>query len=410
MHINIHIEGKHLYIISIIKLLFRGVYTKMSHKSQYLKGKNKLLNDKTICQENKDLWAKFFEFSEYKLKRIRDLRELDESNYLALKTYTSKFRNINKWFKNKPWKELTREDIKTVYDDLEDGKIKTKHGKPFQDRKSIYNKIFRSKPFEMAGKRDLAREVIQFSKPVENEEVRYIIEEEFRLLAETMINVKHKTLGWLAFDVGENINTLLVLKKRNFKKQSNEDTGEPEYLVNLPRKTLKRSRKSRSELTNYPETSKFLDIVLKDLQDDDTVFSFSYRNAVQIIDRVGKITGVKCTPAGQKVTWKDLRSSMACDLLKKGWTTDEINSRLGHVPSSPELNKYVSFLAIGRHKQKKKVEEFQLNKIKKELEESKQREKLYQQRQEYLQNVMAELVAKVSGIEDIQQERNRRKH
>ena len=39
-----------------------------------------------------------------------------------------------------------------------------------------------------------------------------------------------------------------------------------------------------------------------------------------------------------------------------------------------------------------------------------EREKLYQQRQEYLQNVMAELVAKVSGIEDIQQERNRRKH
>lgn len=67
---------------------------------------------------------------------------------------------------------------------------------------------------------------------------------------------------------------------------------------------------------------------------------------------------------------------MACDLLKKGWTTDEVNSRLGHRPSSRELDKYVNFLALDRHKPKKKLFDNQLQSVLQELEEMKAREKL----------------------------------
>ena len=36
------------------------------------------------------------------------------SSYKTLYGYVNKFRNVNKWFKNKPWDELTGDEIKQV--------------------------------------------------------------------------------------------------------------------------------------------------------------------------------------------------------------------------------------------------------------------------------------------------------
>ena len=55
---------------------------------------------------------------------------------------------------------MTKDDIKKVYDDLEDGRILSQTGQPLQDRTSYYNKILRSKPFRMAGKTELVRDVM----------------------------------------------------------------------------------------------------------------------------------------------------------------------------------------------------------------------------------------------------------
>jgi len=76
---------------------------------------------------------------------------------------------------------------------------------------------------------------------------------------------------------------------------------------------------------------------------------------------------------------------MACHLLKEGWTTDEVNARLGHKPSSKEIDKYINFLALDKKKPKKKLHDNQITKLTAELEEMKSREKLYQQRQNHLQ-------------------------
>ena len=349
------------------------------------------LEDKSICKENKQLYEDFFEHQEYKLKRINDLPELDTGCLITLNGYIARIKNVNRWFNDKPLKDITKEDIKRVYDGLEDGKLLGNYGKPIKDRVSYYNKIFRSKLFRMVGKAELSREVMEFHKPKENNDVRFITEEDFRKLVDVMINIKHKALAWLSWDVGENINSLLSLTKRQCTRQKNPDTQEDEYMINFPKEILKRSRKERSEITNYPETVKFLDILLKDLQENDKLFHFQYAMAKKLINRAVRITGVKTLPKGDSPTWKDLRSGMACDLLKKGWTTDEVNSRLGHKPSSTEIDKYINFLAIDRHKTKKKVQDNALLELKKELEQSKQREKLYQQRQENLQGQVQEV-------------------
>ena len=155
-----------------------------------------------------------------------------------------------------------------------------------------------------------------------------------------------------------------------------------DYRVNLPKDKLKRTRLTRSEINNFKETADLLDIILKGLKDDELLFKFGYTASKKFLDRAVKITGAKCMPKGESVTWKDFRSSMACDLLKKGYTSDEVNARLGHKPSSVEIDKYINFLAIDRHKPKQKIYSHTLEKVQSEVEEGKQREKLHTQRME----------------------------
>lgn len=360
-----------------------------------------MLNDKSICSENRKLYKNFFKFEEYKLKRTNSLTKLDDGTCKTLICYIYRIKNVNTWFRNKPLKNISKDDIKRVYDALEEGKIKNSRGKNFSDRKSYYNKIFRSKLFQMINKADIARQVIEFYKPKEDNEVRFIKEETFRQLVDVMINPRHKLLSWLAFDIGENINSLLKLKKSDCIRQISESTKEPEYRINLDSKILKRSRTARTEITNFRETVQFLDIILKDLQDKEQIFTFQYRMAKKFLDRAVIITGAKCIPKGQSVTWKDLRSSMACDLLLKAWTLEEINARLGHKPSSREIDKYITFLAIGRNKPKQKIHDSNLSIMKLELDESKEREKLHTRRIENLQKEYASLESRFNEVEKV---------
>lgn len=348
----------------------------MDFGKSYERLRDGLLNNKRICEPNRKLFKKFFDFEEYKLKRINGSPVIDDSSYKTLLGYIQKLRNINKWFKNKPLKQLTKKDIKKVYDDLEDGKIKNNRGTEFKDKSGYYTKIFRGKLFRLAGKSEQAKEIMEFYKRGDRNVVKFIEEETFRKIVSVVNTPNQKLLCWLGFDIGENIFSLLQLKKKNCTRGINTDTKEAEYVINLPKEILKRSRTPRSELTNYKETAGFLDIVLKDLEEDDKLFSFKLRQAQKFLDRAVKLVGAKCIPNGEKVTWMILRKSMACDLLRKKWTTDEIKSRLGHKPSSDVLDSYVTYLALEKHQPKRKIYNNTLDKIQEELESKRQREKL----------------------------------
>lgn len=352
----------------------------MGLKERYDRGKQALLTDPGICKQNRDLFREFFEFEEYKLKRTNQLPHLDDGCHRTLAGYLQRLRNANMWFANKPWKNLTKEDIKRVYDDLEEGRITNQRGLPFKDRASYYNKIFKSKPFRLAGKSELARDVIEFSTGRTEREVRFVTDDTFRTMVSVLSNPVHLLLFWLAWDIGENIGALLQLSKRNFVRQRNKQTHEAEYLVNLPRSKIKRSRKSRTEPTLYAETVRFADIVLEPLAIDDVVFGFGHRQALKIIQSVVKKSGATSMPNNDPVLWKDLRSGMACHLLKNGWTREEVDARLGHTPQSTALNSYINYLAIDREKPKKRLFDSSLEEIQNELEEAKRREKLTAER------------------------------
>jgi hypothetical protein len=89
------------------------------------------------------------------------------------------------------------------------------------------------------------------------------------------------------------------------------------------------------------------------------------------------VVKVKCAPTGKKPTFKDLRSSMCCHLLKIGWRIEEVNSRLGHSPGNLAMvTRYANYLALDRHTSKIKVSDNNIQAMKENLDNSRQREKL----------------------------------
>jgi len=349
----------------------------MGRKQAYEESKAKLLSDENICQEDRNLWRDFFDRQERKLKRINNLAELDDATYKTLSYYIGRFKNVNKWFKNKPWVDFTKEDIQKVYDDLEDGVIKNRFGKRFEDRKSYYTKVFMSMPFKMAGKAEMAKEIFEFYRPKDNTDVNFIEFENFLKLPNATKTLLQKLLLWLSWDIGENVGSLLQLRKRDFRRQINPQTQEPEYLVDLRKEILKRSRRARVEITNYAETAELLDIVLQNIGDNDLVFSFGHRQALKFITQCTATTQIKCIPTGKRPTFKDLRSSMCCHLLKIGWRIEEVNSRLGHSPANLAMvTRYANYMALDRHTPKAKVSDNNIQTMKDNLDHYRQREKL----------------------------------
>ena len=362
----------------------------MTFKQNYTNAKSKLLNDIFVAEYNRNLFSTFFDWEERKLKRINELSELDESCYKTLYGYINKFKNVNKWFKNKPWNELTGDEIKQVYNDLEDGVIKNNRGKRFEDRRSYYNKIFKAKPFELAGLHEKVKKSLEFFTHRGKKPVRFINDTSFKKMVKFLQKPQHYVLFWLAWDIGENISSLLELKVCHLKRQNNRDTRENEYLIYLPKENLKRSRQTRSEPTIYPETVEYIDALLEygreieyrdekgkirrktvPFQEDDFIFTFKYRQALQIFDSAVKRSGIKCEPHNDKPSWKDLRSGMACHLFQQGWHVEDINLRLGHSPQSKWLDSYINYLAVNRKRAKKIHYNNSLEDMKSELEESK---------------------------------------
>ena len=361
--------------------------------------KKKLLNDHSINLRNRNIFRKFFEFEERKLKRTNGKRELDNASYKTLYDYCIRLKTCNKWFQNKSWKSLTKADITKVYDDLEDGVIKTNQNTPYKNLRGYYNKIFKSKPFDLAGKKDIAKEVIEFTQK-NNSEVKFITKKEVEKIVSVIIQPIHKFLVWLAFDIGENIFTLLQSKKKYFKRELDTETGEVYYIINFPKEILKRSRKARGEPTIHQETVNLADIVFKDITDpEDIIFDFEYRAAAKMLDRAIALTQVKCKPKGEKPSFRDLRSSMACHVLAQGWTRDEVNARLHHSPSSSEIDRYINFLAIDTKRPKQKIYNNNLQNLETELKKSKEREKLTNMRLENMQEQIKYAVGMIKSRE-----------
>jgi integrase-like protein len=254
----------------------------------------------------------------------------------------------------------------------------------------------------------------------------------------------HKLFLQLSWDIGENVMTIMKLQKMDCKRMINAETYEPEYLINLPQHKIKRSRTSRTEITNYRETTELIDLHFQQgkrifcqhpegkefqrirdekgvrkkvtgnwrivpFKENDYLFDFGQKQAEKIFRRCVNLTGIKCQPNGERPTIKDLRSSMACHLLKQGWSIDEVKGRMGHKPSSHAIDRYATYLALDKHKAKRKMFESDLIKYQEELKKLRSRERRHEiwienQKKEVgeLKALMQVYIAKLKQLEEMQ--------
>lgn len=56
----------------------------MALKERYARAKANLVNDLTICHENRQLFKNFLQFEEYKLKRVNGRPSLDDNSFKTL--------------------------------------------------------------------------------------------------------------------------------------------------------------------------------------------------------------------------------------------------------------------------------------------------------------------------------------
>lgn len=335
------------YIKKFKKVFSNGF--SMEHKDKYLKSKERLFKDKSICNDNKELFKKTLEYLEKKLRRKNNLEVLDEGCYKTLYHYVNKFENVNQWFKNKPIDELNEKQIKEVLVNFQDNKIKKKNGQPYQDKKSYYSKIFKGKLFEFAGKKEIVRKIMEeeFFSSNKQEEVRFIESKDVEQIIKTAIQFEHKCFLQLYWDIGENPFSLLQLQKKDCRKIL-DDKKQPKYNIHLRKEILKRSRTPRVTTTMYNETCEFLDELLEDKEDNDLLFNFGVRQCEKFFSRAVEKLKIKTIPGGDRPKLKDIRSSMACHLLKLKVPQPQINGRLGHRPSSPVIDRYINYLNLNK--------------------------------------------------------------
>jgi hypothetical protein len=117
-------------------------------------------------------------------------------------------------------------------------------------------------------------------------------------------------------------------------------------------------------------------ISLQGKKPEENLFDYDKPALEKVWKRAIEKTKVVCQPDGQNPTIKDIRSGMACHLLEKGWTTDEIKSRLGHKPSSNVIDKYVNYKAKGKQKTRQKLRTYEVESLKKDIEDMKAQQKL----------------------------------
>jgi len=365
----------------------------MGLKERYYKCKEALLTDKNICRQNKDWYNEIFKFFERKLKRKNNLSELDEGCYKTLSLYVDCCRRTEKYFNGKKGTDFSEADITKVYDGLEDGKIL-----PNGDRVKYYNSFMKSKPFDLIGKKDIAKKVIEYTNK-QSDEVRFFSPETYLKIFQEIISLEHKVSTQIAWDITENMTSILKLKKKNCKRKINED-GNPEYHIILGKEILKRSRTQRTEITFFPETTQLIDRLLergkiikneysKDkkgkpilskpkpvytpYEEEDFLFNFGQRQAQVFWKRACIKAGATLEDKPNIPYIKDIRSSSACNYLDLGLNADEIKSRLGHKPSSRVLDKYVTYKAMDKTKPRKRIFESSIQELELKLKKSNER-------------------------------------
>ncbi len=398
----------------------------LKYANYYDKRKRDILINPSICEENRKLFKKFFTFQEDKLKEIRETDTLCYSNHLTLLSYIRFFKNVNKWFKNKPWKDLTKKEIRQVIKDLKIGNITKEDGTPYKDKSSYFKKVFRSEAFKMVGKDKITKELLKGYKPPKTI-INYIEEEQVDILA-PCATIDYEALIRIVWDLSVEINTALAFQRKHFERIIRED-GKIEYKVHI-KDNQKTSRTIRKLVTFDDATADVLDRLFKrgkfvvieteegtdrirrridntgkrkkikcikkyvPYDDEDYIFYMGYAQSKKYLRNLANKRGIKSKPDGLPIKWKDFRSGRLSWMARKKLGIADCQQRAGHVLGGRAITKYLAIDSIDSEEQKKFLEEKSEEAYEKKVKKQQKKIKVQTIRMDLLQKRIGELETK----------------
>ncbi|MBT6821693.1 site-specific integrase [archaeon] len=374
-----------------------------NHLSRYKKKIKKLREENSIKtyegiikirKENKQLVLNYLEFKEQDLKDIYGTsKDAETRNAKTLYKYlTTYLANIIYWFNDVSLKDITQKDIESIYRKIENGTLKSISGKKLSDitLKDIYSRVLKSGFFDYIKKSDLARNVIK-RKVSPTHEVRFFDLDTLKEICNLANKKEHRLAYWLLYDLGLEISALLQLKKSNFELKYDKDLKTKYYMVHIAKDISKKGRRVRNNYVHFEETTNLLKVYLGTLKESDKLFNISPPALYRALQRSNKDGKFRVKPNGEKVTIKDFRSSCATYFLSQRWSTDEVKGRLGHSPSSSEINKYVNYLGLHQKKRRKEDVELNFKNMKSKYDESQETIRMMKADQDNIKNQMEEL-------------------
>ncbi|MFH1607191.1 MAG: site-specific integrase [Nanoarchaeota archaeon] len=316
----------------------------------YKEAYKKLKSNSNILPDNKKLILKWLDEKEENLKN-----QYGHDGYAKIRYYKTLMKEVtfmkqlDHLFKDKKLKDLTKEDIKYVYQGLEKGTIKSLKGNPLSEgsRQDYYKKVFKGGFFKFIGKSDFAKEIIK-RRFEEHKEVRFFEFEDFQKMVKFSKSLDHSLFMWLALDAGVEMGAMLQILKSDFTKESDEVSNTKYWVLHVRKEISKKSRQKRDIYIYFNETSDLLSAYLPTLTDDQRLFDWSPRNTYKFIKDYSNRANIKVKPGNEPISPKDFRSSCATYFLKQEWTTDQVKGRLGHSPSSKEIDRYVNYFGLNQ--------------------------------------------------------------
>lgn len=303
-------------------------------------------NTKILLKSNNvSLALKYLQKRQKYLENLRGYEPHEEYRYYS--TLNKEFtyvQNALYWFNKWNLEKIQHKEIEEIYVKLEKGELKSINGiiPSNSTKKDYYSKVFRNGFFKEIGLGQIATQVIKRKHDIQ-QDVRFFTIEDLKSMVSVAKFEDHKLLMWLLFDTGIEIKAALLLQKNDFS-HINDETGQY-YRLHIKPEIAKYKRARRDIEIWHDETNKILTSYLANLEENEYLFKFGYKNAYKYITLYAQQKKIKTKPNNDTIKVKDFRSSCATYFLGlNNWNSDDIKQRLGHNLSSPMIDRYASYL------------------------------------------------------------------
>lgn len=347
---------------------------------QFENALNRLEEDESLPKHNREIVLEYIKQKKVELLEGYTDEELKVQRIRSAKTlhkYVMILGNICKWFPD--LRKIDEAELRDFKLKFYSGQLVTRTNKTKFYRPDYEKKVIKSDFFKyFLGYRDLVEKVFTGKTKGETNTVSFIEIEDLRKIVDQITVMHGKVAMWVMFSTGLRIGTYLQLKKKDFELKYNNDTKVYYYLIHIS-KDITKSKADRTIPVVIDECNDLLRRYLEPMRDEHFLSEVSYNAVLKMLKVATENAGVVTKPKGEAMHPHILRKSATLHLLNAGYSVDQVKMMLGHKPSSKVIDVYLNYSGLDMKPIIDKVQSADVDKLRKELENTKMQMNAQQQ-------------------------------